>query len=122
MHDLISEARREWSKAQILIQSPPWEGEPKSAHLVKLLSEEEPTIEDELWAMVFDSDNLLSAYSMYTLFKRHSVKLANLPDQLKGRSGKITVHLGSFRIKQTYQDFVEEMIKYGKIFTEPHND
>jgi len=116
MHDLISQANEVWSKAQVLTKTPSWNQEPKEAYLVDMLAEQEPLIEEYLWELVSNRKNLVSAYAIHTLFKRRSDKLADLPDDLKNRSGHISVQTGSFRSKYQYKDYVAEMIKYGEAF------
>ena len=116
MHDLISHAHDVWLKTQILTKTPSWEREPKEAYLVEVLVKEQPLVEEYLWKLIFDTKNLVSAYAIHTLYRRRSIRLADLPSELRNRSGHITIQIGSFRSKQQYKDYVAEMVRFGKAF------
>lgn len=93
---LLEEAVQAWSKAQVVHDSPSWEGEP----LARVFVEQVATVQechDGLISLLSSPNQFVVAHALQALELMGSPVLAELPDELCGRRQKITVQSGSFR-------------------------
>ncbi len=93
---LLEEAARVWAKAQVVHESPSWEGHPPPRALVEQIARR-PECHDGLLALLSAPSQLVVAYALQTLELMGSPALAELPDELLERLEKLTIQCGSYR-------------------------
>jgi len=93
---LLDAAASVWAKAQIVHESPSWEGHPPARALVEQIAQL-PECHDGLLALLSSPNQLLVAYALQTLELMGSPALADLPDELLERRQQVTFQCGSFR-------------------------
>jgi hypothetical protein len=92
---LIAEAARVWAKAQIVYESPSWEGHPPGRALVERVAAV-PECHDGLLGLLSSPDQLVVAYALEALELMGSPALADLSDELCNRRQQVTFQCGSF--------------------------
>ena len=94
LHEL---ALRSWRKAQIVHQTPSWEGQPEARAIGEELARN-PENEAWLFDSLGDSNQLVVAYSLLALELMGSPRLGELPSALLTNRSNITLASGSVRI------------------------
>ncbi len=92
---IFSRAVKAWGRAQELVNSPSWNGEPAARHLAEVLKDRRD-LESKLIELLNHKNQLVVAYSLLTLQMMDSAGLENLPPDLLQREGKITQRTGCF--------------------------
>ena len=93
---LLNRAIAVWRKAQVVHESPAWEGQPEARAIVEALAQH-PEVEHAVYELLADPSQLVVAYSLLTLELMGSGKLADLPEHLLANRSNITLVLGSFK-------------------------
>src|SRR6266550_2347889 len=93
---LLDEAARVWAKAQVVYESPSWEGHPAARALVEQIAQV-PACHDGLITLLSSPSQLVVAYALQTLQLMGSAALAELPDELLDRRQQVTSVCGSFK-------------------------
>jgi hypothetical protein len=94
--EMLDKASRVWAKAQIVDESPSWEGQPPARALVEQLAQI-PECHDGLLALLGSPSPLVVAYALQTLELMGSPALAELPDDLLERRQQVTFLCGTFK-------------------------
>ena len=74
--DLLARATAEWKAAQILRTDPAWNGKPSASHFIEILSSK-PEFESKLIELLNSDNQLIVAYSLFTLSLMKSSVLEN---------------------------------------------
>jgi hypothetical protein len=93
---VLDQAARLWAKAQIVYESPSWEGHPAARALMEQIAQL-PECHDGLLALLSSPSQLVVAYVLQTLELMGSPALPELPDELLERRQQVTFQCGSFR-------------------------
>src|SRR5438876_5889367 len=93
---LLAEAAQVWAKAQVVYESPSWEGHPRARALVEQIAQV-PECHDGLLAFLSSPSQLVVAYALLTLESMNSPALAELPDELLEGRQQVTSLCGSFK-------------------------
>jgi len=93
---LLAEAAQVWAKAQVVYDSPSWEGHPPARVLIEQIAHV-PECHEGLLALLKSPSQLVVAYALHALVLMGSPALADLPDELLERRQQITIQCGSFR-------------------------
>src|SRR4030095_3495381 len=93
---LLDEATRIWAQAQVVYESPSWDGHPPARALVEQIAQV-PECHDGLLALLSSPSQLVVAYALHTLALMNSPALAELPDELLERRQQVTSLCGSFK-------------------------
>jgi hypothetical protein len=93
---LLDAAARLWAKAQIVYESPSWEGQPAARALVEQIAQL-PECHDGLLVLLSSPSQLVVAYALQTLELMGSLALAELPEKLLERRQQVTFQCGSIR-------------------------
>jgi len=107
---ILEQAVEEWGKAQVLVDSPAWNGQPVARHLAEILKDRHD-LEIKLIELVNHKNQLVAAYSLLTLNLMDSTGLGNLPPELLQREDKITQKMGSFADKMELGAFARHIQK-----------
>jgi hypothetical protein len=97
---IFARAVKQWGRAQILFDSPAWNGEPVARHLAEILKDRHD-LEIRLIELLNHKNQLVVAYSLLTLQMMDSAGLENLHADLLQREGKI------FRVRGCFADKIE---------------
>lgn len=107
---LLEEATRIWMNAQIVYESPSWEGHPPARALVEQLARL-PQCHDGLVALLSSANQLVVAYALQTLELMESSVLTELPDEVLERRQKATFQCGSFKNSMDLGGFARQIRK-----------
>lgn len=94
--EIVDRAIEVWKKAQVVYQSPSWEGRPEARVFVERIATEFRECERKLAELLEHENQLVAAYALLTLQLMGSRTLRTLPAQLLERRSKITLRTGSF--------------------------
>ncbi len=86
---LLDEAAKVWAKAQVVYESPSWQGHPVARALVEQLARI-PDCHDGLLALLSSPHQLVVAYALETLELMGSPALTELPQELLERRQQVT--------------------------------
>lgn len=93
----LDRAVRVWRKAQIVHQTPSWDGRPEARAIAEEIAQH-PEYEPLLLDLLADPSQLVAAYSLMALELMGSARLKELPAGLLANRSNITVAVGSVRI------------------------
>jgi len=93
---LLDEAAQVWAKAQVVYESPSWDGHPPARVQVEQIARC-PECHGGLIALLSSPCQLVVAYVLETLELMGSPALAELPDELLERRQQVTFVMGSFK-------------------------
>jgi hypothetical protein len=96
--DLIDRATKVWQNAQLVYQSPSWDGKPEARAVAEEIGSTCPQCEPALVSLLCHESQLVVAYALLTLEMMGSAALLELPAEVLHRRSNITVSSGSFRI------------------------
>jgi hypothetical protein len=94
--DIVDRAVEVWKKAQVLYQSPSWEGRPEARAFAERIATDFQEGEHKLVKLLEHENQLVVAYALLTLQLMGSRGLRALPAELLERRSKITLRTGSF--------------------------
>ena len=109
--DAIDRAVAVWKKAQVVYQSPSWEGKPEPRALAERIASKHRDCEDKLLPLLADDNQLVVAYALLTLQLMGSQSLGSLPAAVLKRQSKITLKTGSFSISTDVGGFARQLQK-----------
>jgi hypothetical protein len=116
---LLEEAARVWAKAQIVYESPSWQGHPPARALVEQLARI-PECHDGLLALVPSRHQLVVAYTLQTLEMMGSRALAELPQELLDRRQQVTFLCGSFKNSMDLGGLARQIRKRARAAFQPN--
>jgi hypothetical protein len=93
---LVDQAARVWAKAQIVDESPSWQGQPPARALVEQVAACQEC-HGELVSLLASPNQLLVAHALQALELMQSNVLADLPDELCDRTQQVTFRCGSVK-------------------------
>jgi hypothetical protein len=117
-NDPLEDAVAAWTKAQILFDSPSWNGKPAGRNFAEMLSERRD-LEPQLCNLLNHEDQLVVAYAILTLELMGSRVVGDLPKELLVRNEKVTVIMGSFGDKMELGAFARHRQKEWNKRTSP---
>jgi len=88
---ILDRAVHSWEKAQVFHQGPTMGGVPKELELAQRIAAEYPQFHNNLTGLLASENRLVVAYALLTLRLIGSPVLANLPEDLLSRRGKIII-------------------------------
>ena len=94
--EVVDRAVEVWKKAQVVYQSPSWEGRPEARAFAERIAAEFRQCEHKLVKLLSHENQLVVAYALLTLQLMGSESLRTLPAELLQRRSKITLRTGSF--------------------------
>jgi hypothetical protein len=99
-----------WRKAEVIHQSPSWNGQPEA----RALAEEaalHPEHEAQFFELLGDPNSRVAAYALLALDLMRSERLTDLPEALLANRSKLTFHFGSFRSTNDLGGFARQIQK-----------
>jgi hypothetical protein len=109
--EIVDRAVEAWKKAQVVYQSPSWEGRPEARAFVERIATEFRQCEHKLTGLLEHENQLVVAYALLTLQLMGSRRLRTLPAQLLERRSKITLRTGSFSTSMDLGGLVRQLQK-----------
>ena len=108
--ELLEGAAQVWAKAQVVHETPSWEGEPPARAFVEQVATV-PGCHDGLIALLSSPNQLVVAHALQALELMRSPVLAGLPDELCDRRQKVTFQCGSFRTSMDLGGYARQVRK-----------
>jgi len=108
--EILRKAAASWRSAQIVHQSPSWEGRPEARALAEEVALQRG-LETPLWELLDDPNQLVVAYALIALELMGSDKLADLPETLLANRSNLTLQFGSIRNAMDLGGFARQVRK-----------
>jgi hypothetical protein len=97
VQDCVDRAVAIWRNAQVLHESPAWQGQPAARAIAEELASDWPEADSDLVGVLADDHAIVVGYALLTLELMNSATLHNLPAELLERRSKVTLVDGSFK-------------------------
>ena len=111
---VLDHAARVWAKAQLVWEEPSWEGQPEARAVAEKVAAGPLEWQEALVGLLSSPNQLIVAYALLTLEMMGSLALAELPEELMSRPGRVTFQCGSFRNAMSIGDYARQLRKQAR--------